>query len=96
MGIGQLLQQSEHKTSPPVPAIAFPPVLGFAGRWLSREARLWSVPSRERAVGRDAPYAQVGAQLSSSHGDRPKGRLLPLPAVHRDTHSSSTAHSPIP
>ena len=26
----------------------------------------------------------------------PKGRLLPLPAVHRDTHSSISAHSPIP
>ena len=28
--------------------------------------------------------------------ETPKGRLFALPAVHRDTHSSSSAHSPIP
>jgi len=26
----------------------------------------------------------------------PNGRLFALPAEHRDTHSSSSAHSPIP
>ena len=45
-----------------------------------------------------------GAEQLNSHRiiqlfeleETPKGRLFALPAVHRDTHSSSSAHSPIP